>query len=245
MAHCKYKLNCISENNSSSLKLINSFSENITVSNESNDNLAVITTTLAHNMDTTDNGGVSGGTQISPRVSPNEQNPAVSMINEQTVNNFNSSVANNKYYYSSLLGITTKEDEEQWCRRSDPTSTAKITGQLGIESKRNARNNSNIVMSQNNDHGKDKTFNEQYNSFLLANSNEYNDTMTVLAAMVDHNKDITGIGGDSGGMQISPRASPNKQTRLCLWLMGRDKKKFPKSLVIMVVPNLENDTWCY
>ena len=110
---------------------------------------------------------------------------------------------------------------------------------LGIN--RQFRNYLNFVTKQNKDHGKAKTFSEHFNLSLLIVSTENNDTLTAFAVTDGYFMDTTSIGGDSGGTQVSPRASPNEQSLLCPRLVNRNKKNVSLSSVIMLVLNLEYD----
>ena len=110
---------------------------------------------------------------------------------------------------------------------------------LGIN--RQFRNYLNFVTKQNKDHGKAKTFSEHFNLSLLIVSTENNDTLTAFVVTDGYLMDMTGIGGDSGGTQVSPRASPNEQSLLCPIIVNRNKKNVSLSSVIMLVLNLEYD----
>ena len=113
------------------------------------------------------------------------------------------------------------------------------SGQFGIN--REFWNYLNFVTTQNNDHGKDKTFSEHFNPSLLIVSTQTNDTLTALAVTDGHLMDTMSIGGDSGGTQVSPRASPNEQSLSCPRLVSRNKKNVSLSSVIMLVLNLDYD----
>ena len=89
-------------------------------------------------------------------------------------------------------------------------------------------------------HGKDKSLTEIKNSMKSSVSNEKNDNLASLVCYAGYHMDSTG-GGDSGGNQTSPGASPNKQTLLCPRKKSSDIKIITVSHAIMLTPIFHND----